>query len=256
MQFLKLSTDLITDENLTANELRIYMYLLSLYNEAKKCSYPSMEVIAEKTHTSLSTVKRSIAKLIELGYMTVEKRKGLAGNFNIYKELKHLIGDKISNKKAENKEDNQNICEENKVENEAVKPLVVSDCKESGLQMTIDEVEEVKFKNHANNSKIAKETNIELTPFFCEAFSHIDETILEMALREGTKTATLLLKKCIRLTKSVGLEFDREFINKVLKIKSYEEEWKISTFDGSVLFKYDEIVSAGLHIPSFYDLAV
>ena len=33
MQFLKVSTKLITDKNVTANELRIYIYLLSLYNE-------------------------------------------------------------------------------------------------------------------------------------------------------------------------------------------------------------------------------
>ena len=30
MQFLKVSTKLITDKNVTANELRIYIYLLSL----------------------------------------------------------------------------------------------------------------------------------------------------------------------------------------------------------------------------------
>lgn len=36
MQFLKLSYELITDKNITANEFRIYTYLLSLYNTEKK----------------------------------------------------------------------------------------------------------------------------------------------------------------------------------------------------------------------------
>ena len=35
MQFLKLSYELITDKNITANEFRIYTYLLSLYNTEK-----------------------------------------------------------------------------------------------------------------------------------------------------------------------------------------------------------------------------
>ena len=99
MQFLKLSHELITDKNITSNEFRIYTYLLSLYNEEKQCSYPSIDVISERLNISISTVKRSIKKLSELGYIAIEKRKGLAGNFNIYKKLKHLIEAKVTNKK-------------------------------------------------------------------------------------------------------------------------------------------------------------
>ena len=99
MQFLKLSTDLITDTNITSNEFRIYIYLLSLYNIEKQCSYPSIDVISERLNISISTVKRSIKKLSELGYIAIEKRKGLAGNFNIYKKLKHIITAKVINKK-------------------------------------------------------------------------------------------------------------------------------------------------------------
>lgn len=91
MQFLKLSTDLITDKNITSNEFRIYTYLLSLYNEEKQCSYPSIDVISERLNISISTVKRSIKRLSELGYIAIEKRKGLAGNFNIYKKLGSVL---------------------------------------------------------------------------------------------------------------------------------------------------------------------
>lgn len=124
---------------------------------------------------------------------------------------------------------------------------MVSDFKESGLQITIDDVEEVKVKQHPNNSKIAKETNIKLTPFYCEAFSHVDETVLEMALREKAKTATLLLKKCIRLSKQIGLEFAKEFINKVLKFKDYKDEYDLASENNEVYVDYIERkVSLGL----------
>ena len=82
--------ELIKDKNITANEFRIYTYLLSLYNSKKSCSYPSLEVISEKLGICLTTVKKSIKRLAELGYIKIEKRKGLAGNFNIYKDLKHI----------------------------------------------------------------------------------------------------------------------------------------------------------------------
>lgn len=91
MQFLKLSHELITDTNITSNEFRIYTYLLSLYNENKKCAYPSMETISSKLNISIATVKRSIKKLVELGYMTIEKKKCIAGNYNTYKNFKYLI---------------------------------------------------------------------------------------------------------------------------------------------------------------------
>ena len=99
MQFLKLSHELITDKNITSNEFRIYTYLLSLYNADKQCSYPSIEIISERLNISISTVKRSIKRLEELEYISIEKRKGLAGNFNIYKKLKHLITTTVVNKK-------------------------------------------------------------------------------------------------------------------------------------------------------------
>lgn len=92
MQFLKLSYELIT-----ANEFRIYTYLLSLYNTEKNCSYPSLEAISKNLGICLSTVKKSIKRLEELGYIKIQKRKGLAGNFNIYKNLKHIVN---INKKA------------------------------------------------------------------------------------------------------------------------------------------------------------
>ena len=91
ISFLKLDTNLITDTSINANEFRIYTYLLSLYNQQKKCAYPSLETISTKLNISLSTVKRAIKHLTELGYISVEKKKAQIGNHNIYTKLKHLI---------------------------------------------------------------------------------------------------------------------------------------------------------------------
>ena len=99
MQFLKMPYELITDKSITANEFRIYTYLLSLYNAEKKCCFPSLDVISERLGICVSTVKKSIKNLAKLNYIFIEKRKGLAGNFNVYKKLKHIISN-IANKKA------------------------------------------------------------------------------------------------------------------------------------------------------------
>ncbi|MDK7627718.1 MULTISPECIES: helix-turn-helix domain-containing protein [unclassified Clostridium] len=94
IQFLKLDMSLITDKNINSNEFRIYTYLLSLYNENKKCAYPSLETISINLNISLSTVKRAIKHLSELRYISIEKKKAQIGNHNIYTKLKHIIGAK------------------------------------------------------------------------------------------------------------------------------------------------------------------
>lgn len=50
-----------------------------------------METILNRLNISVATVKRSIKRLVELGYMVIEKRKSIAGNYNTYKEFKYLI---------------------------------------------------------------------------------------------------------------------------------------------------------------------
>lgn len=137
MQFLKLAHELITDKNITSHEFRIYTYLLSLYNENKKCAYPSMNTISEELNISIATVRRSIKKLVELGYMTIEKKKCIAGNYNTYRNFKFLINgiveatkkvvNKVINKVVEPKQEKSIIDEilNNKVEvvNEPVEEI-------------------------------------------------------------------------------------------------------------------------------------
>lgn len=126
MKFLKLADEVLFNTELSSNEKIVYAVLLRLYNQEKQCAYPSMEYISEKTGMSVSTINRSIKKLVKLEFITITKKKSVLGNFNTYTNLKHLIGTK----------------EENKVP--AKKEIIVSDCKESGVQLEIPNMDKEK----------------------------------------------------------------------------------------------------------------
>lgn len=185
MKFLKLSHDLIIDTNITSNEFRIYTYLLSLYNENKKCAYPSIETISNKLNISVATVKRSIKKLVELGYMIIEKKKGVAGNYNTYKELKHLIKNVANTTKRVVK----NVV--NKVVNER-NLVIVSDCKESGVQLEIEELNPYSKEHQAKISLVLKNVK-NLTEKQMFLIGDMDLETLRKAIfrfKKSTKTNT------------------------------------------------------------------
>lgn len=185
MKFLKLSHDLIIDTNITSNEFRIYTYLLSLYNENKKCAYPSIETISNRLNISVATVKRSIKKLVELGYMIIEKKKGVAGNYNTYKELKYLIKNAANTTKRVVK----NVV--NKVVNER-KLVIVSDCKESGVQLEIEELNPYSKEHQAKISLVLKNVK-NLTEKQMFLIGDMDLETLRKAIfrfKKSTKTNT------------------------------------------------------------------
>ena len=238
------------DSNLTLEEKHLLTILIKYHNVEEGYSYPTYENLLEECSTSRrSKISKIIKGLKGKGYIEVVKVKGNKSHYYIKKHL-FFVENIISDKK-ENLTDKSNVeipvQEGVETKDNAIKPIIVSDFKESGVQITIDDVESVKVKQHPNNSRIAKETKVKLTPYFCEAFSFIDETVLEMALREKAKNASLLLKKCIRITKQVGLSFGKEFINKVLKFKDYKEEYELTGENNEVYVDYIEIkASLGL----------
>ena len=217
MQFLKLSHELITDKNITSNEFRIYTYLLSLYNAEKQCSYPSIDIISERLNISISTVKRSIKRLEELEYISIEKRKGLAGNFNIYKKLKHLITTKVINKKDKTpkvgidsngeKPLNGQISVEEDLENIEEEPRVQS------KQASID--------NH-NNVRMARAvTNIDNSNFAKKILTIADEELLREAIRNFKKrrgrNATFLIQMLVDEYYKAGIKFSQGMLNLLRK---------------------------------------
>lgn len=213
MQFLKLSTDLITDTNITSNEFRIYIYLLSLYNIEKQCIYPSIDVISERLNISISTVKRSIKKLSELGYIAIEKRKGLAGNFNIYKKLKHIITAKVINKKDKSPKVG--------VDSNGEEPLDGQISVEEALQ-NIKEEPRVQSKQNSidnhNNVRMARAvTNIDNSNFAKKILTLADEELLREAIRnfkkKRGKNATFLIQLVIDEYFKNGVELSKCLVN-------------------------------------------
>lgn len=195
MQFLKLSTDLITDTNITANEFRIYTYLLSLYNAEKQCSYPSIDVISERLNISISTVKRSIKRLAELGYIVIEKRKGIAGNFNIYKRLKHLVDKVVSKKKASSKvgvDSDGNIPLDGQINLEDI----LNKCEDEEVEETTTEINVL--DNNTNVRLARSVTNVDNSGFAKKVLSLANADLVRAAIREFKKkrgkTPTFLIK--------------------------------------------------------------
>ena len=206
MRFLKLSHELITDKNITSNEFRIYSYLLSLYNVEKECSYPSMEVISDRLNISIATVKRSIKKLSELGYITVEKRKGLAGNFNIYKKLKHII---------------ENISKVSKVEESAEGIEATKELVENIQSENLEEVKVSKIDNHTNVRLARAVTNIDKSNFAKKILSLADEELVREAIRSFKKkkgrNATFLIQMLVDEYYKAGIKFSQGMLNLLRK---------------------------------------
>lgn len=176
MQFLKVAHELITDANITSNEFRIYSYLMSRYNKHNNCAYPSIEVIAKKVSISISTVKRSIKRLVELGYMIIEKKKGVNGNYNEYKNFKFLIADKKfkgEGLKVKVVQDEKKECKNH---------LIVSDYKENGMQMKIEEVSPYTIEHQQKISLVLKQ-GIKLTEKQRFILGDMDLEVLREALR-------------------------------------------------------------------------
>lgn len=211
MQFLKLSHELITDKNITSNEFRIYTYLLSLYNIEKQCSYPSIDVISERLNISISTVKRSIKKLSELGYIAIEKRKGLAGNFNIYKKLKHLIEAKVTNKKDKALKVG--------VDSNGEKPLDGQVHIEEVLEgEQAPEVTKQDIIDNHNNVRMARAaTNIDKSKFAKKILSLADEELVREAIRnfkkKKGKSATFLIKLLVDEYYKQGISLSSQLMN-------------------------------------------
>lgn len=176
MQFLKVAHELITDANIISNEFRIYSYLMSRYNKNSNCAYPAIEIIAKKVSISISTVKRSIKRLVELGYMIIEKKKGVNGNYNEYKNFKFLIAYKKFKKeelKAKVVQDQRKECKN---------ALIVSDHKGSSMQMEIEEISPYTIEHQQKISLVLKQV-IKLTEKQSFILGDMDLEVLRESLR-------------------------------------------------------------------------
>ncbi|MDO4536319.1 MAG: helix-turn-helix domain-containing protein [Clostridium perfringens] len=194
MQFLKMPYELITDKSITANEFRIYTYLLSLYNAEKKCCFPSLDVISERLGICLSTVKKSIKNLAKLNYIVIEKRKGLAGNFNVYKKLKHIMSNITKKAKRQDLSHNSTIKD--------IKNKLFNKTKINNKDMNIEEeyIGE-NIDSHINVRLARSVTNVDNSSFAKKILSLANENIVREAIkifkRKRGKTPTFLINLII-----------------------------------------------------------
>lgn len=212
MSFVMVDRNLVTDKNINANEYRVHTYLLLMYNKDKACAFPSMEVMAKELNMSVSTVKRCIKKLQDLGYVEVSKRKGLAGNFNIYKKLKHLIV--RNNKGAKTPTEAAIINEENadKVEINF----------EGGHEVIDHRSEEEKELDNNVNVRLARSiTNIDKSNFAKTILSMADEELVREAIRsfkaKKGKSATFLISILVDEYFKASTKFPVKLLNMLRK---------------------------------------
>ena len=100
VSFTKIDNALICDRSIDSNTFRVYAYIISLYNEEKEYSFPSIRTMAEKLGISTPTIQKAIKKLKDSGYIVVDQIRSNSNNImNIYKKLKHLIKDIAPTKK-------------------------------------------------------------------------------------------------------------------------------------------------------------
>lgn len=136
------------DSNLTLEEKHLLTILIKYHNVTDGYSYPTYEILLEECSTSRrSKISKMIKGLKEKAYIEVVKVKGNKSHYYIKKHLFFI--EKFDSDKKENSTDETNLEKvvEEKVETKdnAIKAIIVSDCKESGLQMTIDDVEKVEI---------------------------------------------------------------------------------------------------------------
>ena len=90
---------IIQHENLTSGAVRVYACLADMANRDKNYAFPSHKTLAVKTNMSVSSVRRHIDELVNVGALLVRKRykpEGAGQTSNLYT---------VVHKPMENKED-------------------------------------------------------------------------------------------------------------------------------------------------------
>lgn len=221
IRFFKLSQDLITDTNLSTYDFRVYVYLMSLYNKEKGCSFPSLETIAEKLLIGLTTVKKSIHKLSDLGYLRIEKQNNKIGNYNKYSSFKHMINDlKSSTSKIKN---DSNKCQMQSYINndyeEKVKILSVKERKQKDIDNNIS-VRIARKYTDIDSSNFAKELLSKLSESFVREGCSLFKNKLELG-KLKQNCASNLLKECIDVYIKQGIDLPTVVFNKYKKIDNF-----------------------------------
>lgn len=170
-------------------------------------------------------VKKSIKRLGKLGYITIEKRKGLAGNFNIYKNLKHIenkdksiksatkhnkivekLKNKISNKNKKINDENKHDTTDN-----------INTTKDSENRFMGNSTNKSNIDSHINVRLARSVTNVDNSNFAKKILSLANTEIVRETIkifkRKRGKTPTFLVSLMIDEYCRRGSGFPRGMFN-------------------------------------------
>ena len=226
-QFNQIHIDATYDENLKGKSLNVLLALIQNFNVEKGFAYPSMQYLADNLKCSVRTIKRIIKKLAEIGYITISKRKGKAGNYNAYSNIRYMIS-KVIKKKSKKENDVRSKEIEEKEEDKRNKGFTVAGkligCnvinKEEGEEENrIDNKD--KINNHPNVRLAREATDIDSNYVAKIAFYMADEEMAREAVREfkykNGRSATFLLDKLIDAYFEYGIKMSDKMINFIQK---------------------------------------
>lgn len=73
--WISIPSTLMTDSRLSAADLRVFMAIIAhLPNTGEQVAWPSRRRLADMTGSTTRTVERSLSRLAEFGYLTIEER--------------------------------------------------------------------------------------------------------------------------------------------------------------------------------------
>lgn len=207
------------DSNLTLEEKYLLTILIKYHNVTDGYSYPTYEVLLSECSTSRrSKISKMIKGLKEKGYIEVVKVKGNKSHYYIKKHL--FFTENINSNKKQNSTDESNretpVSEEVENENDTIKPFIVSDWKESGVQLEISEYS----TEHQQKISLVLKQGIKLSQKQEFLIGEMDLEALRKAIHEFKKKKgkyfSLLLSLYIDQAEEAGVYVSRD-IEKYLK---------------------------------------
>lgn len=182
--FLKSLNSIHKDNNLSLEEKHLLTILIKYHNYDLGYAFPTYKNLLEECSTNRrAKISKIVKALSEKEYITVKK---ISGNKSTYYINKHLYYVDEEEAVEETKE------EVKAVEKQVKKPLIVSDCKESGVQIEIEELMPYSIEHQAKISLVLKNVK-NLTEKQMFLIGDMDLETLRKAIfrfKKSTKTHT------------------------------------------------------------------
>lgn len=214
--FLKILNNIHKDNNLSLEAKHLLTILIKYHNHSLGYAFPSYENLMEECSTNRKAkISKILKELKEMEYITVKKIQGNKSIYYINKYL-HYVENEVSTNEVKIQTPDKEVVERKEVKRN---PLIVSDCKESGVQIEIEEVSEYAVEHQQKISLVLKQ-GVELTEKQMFLIGDLDLETLRKAIRlfkkkKGRKFA-LLINLYLDIAEKNNIEISRD-IERYLK---------------------------------------